>query len=175
MNQMPQNPLAGLKDIDLPPEPDWWPPAYGWWLLAALLLGLIIFGLMKWFRRQARLRPIRLAVKELKNMNLQADDPEQRRLILQQLSGLVRRFALTFYPREQTAELCGREWLNFICAHSYTMSKAEAEKAFSPLIQNPYAPVCDTDLITLGEKLELWFNGLKKEKPEFKPATGDKS
>jgi HAMP domain-containing protein len=170
MNQMQQNPLAGLKDIHLPPAPDWWPPACGWWLLAALFLSLIIFGLVKWFRHQDRLRPIKLAVKELKSMDLQTADPEQRRLTLQQLSGLIRRFALVFFPQEQTAEFCGREWLDFICAHSYTMSETEAEKAFSPLIQDPYAPVCSTDLITLGKNLEQWFNGLKKKKP----ATGDK-
>ncbi|MCK5915700.1 MAG: DUF4381 domain-containing protein, partial [Deltaproteobacteria bacterium] len=78
MNQMPQNPLANLKDIHLPPDPGWWPPAYGWWLIAILLLTITYFGLNRWRQRQARLRPIKLALKELKELNLEINDPDQR-------------------------------------------------------------------------------------------------
>ncbi len=180
MNQMPQNPLAGLKDIHLPPEPSWWPPACGWWLLTALLLTIIVFGLIKWFRHKAHVRPIKLALKELREINLQVDDPKQRRLILQQISGLIRRFSLIFFPQDDVAEFCGQTWLDFICIHSYSMTEAEARKAFVPLIQDPYAPTCNTDLVALRKNLEQWFNGLKRKKPpknsvkrEFKPANGD--
>ena len=165
MNPAAANPLAQLKDIHLPPEPGWWPPAYGWWLLTALILGLIIFLLSKWARHRARLRPINLALRELKEMTLEVDDPEERRRILQQISGLVRRFSLSFFPREQVAELCGHKWFDFICANRHKMTETEAKKAFSPLIQDPYAPVCNADLITLGKNLEVWLNGLKKKKP----------
>ncbi len=164
MKQMMQNPLAQLKDIHLPPEPGWWPPAFGWWLLAALLLALICFALIRYSRHRARLRPIKLALKELQEMNLDVDDPEERRRLLQQLSGLMRRFSLSFFPEESVAELCGQEWLNFICAKSSKISAKETEKAFSPLIQDPYAPVCNADLSALGKSLEMWFDGLKKKK-----------
>ncbi|MDA7785401.1 DUF4381 domain-containing protein, partial [Pseudomonadales bacterium] len=35
---MNNDPLAQLRDIRLPVEPDWWPLAFGWWIVAALIL-----------------------------------------------------------------------------------------------------------------------------------------
>lgn len=44
-----------LRDIHLPAEPSWWPPAPGWWLLAALALGVIVLAI-GWWRRHRRVR-----------------------------------------------------------------------------------------------------------------------
>lgn len=41
-----------LRDIHLPPEPSWWPPAIGWWLLAALALLAIAAVVWAWRRRR---------------------------------------------------------------------------------------------------------------------------
>ncbi|MEP6880575.1 MAG: DUF4381 domain-containing protein, partial [Dokdonella sp.] len=40
MNQ----PGPELRDIHLPADPSWWPPAPGWWILAAILLGVTIWA-----------------------------------------------------------------------------------------------------------------------------------
>ncbi|MCK5680475.1 DUF4381 domain-containing protein [bacterium] len=161
MNQMQQNPLAALRDIHLPPEPGFWPPALGWWLVAFFLLAITSFSLIKWRQRQARLRPIKLALNELKKLNLESSDPRQRQLLLQELSALVRRFALIYFPQKKVADLCGQEWLDFICKNSHSMDNANTREALSPLVQGPYAPTCDTDLVVLGSVLGKWFKDLK--------------
>ena len=44
------NPQLQLRDIHLPAEPSWWPPAPGWWLLAILLMARV------WWARGAGAR-----------------------------------------------------------------------------------------------------------------------
>jgi len=169
LNQIPQDPLAGLKDIHLPPQPGWWPPAFGWWLVAILLLAIIIFLLQKWRRRQARLRPIKLALKELKTLDFTVTDASQRQLLLQQISALIRRFSLAFFPEKEIAVLCGQPWLDFLCENSGTVDRVALRKTFASLTLGPYAPTCEVELKALEKTVETWFKNLRKLK--FKPAT----
>ena len=43
-----------LRDLHLPGEPSWFPPAPGWWLLAVLLIIAAIVLLRYWQRRRRR-------------------------------------------------------------------------------------------------------------------------
>ncbi|MGD8417240.1 MAG: DUF4381 domain-containing protein [Pseudomonadales bacterium] len=53
--------LQQLRDIHLPAEPLWWPPAPGWWLLGLLALaGIAYLGVLA-HRALQRRRPIRAA------------------------------------------------------------------------------------------------------------------
>ena len=61
---MQENPLQQLRDVHLPLEPGWWPPAPGWWLLiCSCIVAVFFLGLTAW-RGHKRKRPIRSA-KEL--------------------------------------------------------------------------------------------------------------
>ncbi len=171
LNQLPQNPLAGLKDIHLPPQPGWWPPALGWWLVAILLLAILIFMLRAWRRRQARLRPIKLALKELKALDFTVSDANQRQLLLQQVSALMRRFSLAFFQDKEVADLCGQPWLNFLCENSGTVDRVALRKTFAPLLLGPYAPTCEVDLRALEEAVADWFKNLRRQK--FKPTAAN--
>ena len=58
---MQENPLQQLRDVHLPLEPGWWPPAPGWWLLTCICIVAVFFlGLTAW-RGHKRKRPIRSA------------------------------------------------------------------------------------------------------------------
>ena len=48
------NPEAGpvLRDIHLPAEPGWWPPAPGWWILAIVAVMLLLWLAWRWRRAQ---------------------------------------------------------------------------------------------------------------------------
>ncbi|MEM7564901.1 MAG: DUF4381 domain-containing protein, partial [Pseudomonadota bacterium] len=43
-----------LRDIHLPSESLWWPPAPGWWVLAFLILVVAVMlpRIMRWWRRK---------------------------------------------------------------------------------------------------------------------------
>lgn len=102
-----------LRDLHLPAPIGWWPLAPGWWLLAVTVL-LMLGSAGLWLRRRRRLRPIRLALSELDALKRDlAATPAER---LQRLSILLRRVALTLYPREETASLTGAAWLRWLDA-----------------------------------------------------------
>ncbi len=166
LNHIPPDPLAGLKDIHLPPQPGWWPPAPGWWLLLILILVILFFLLKRWYRRQNRLRPIKLALKELESLNFTVTDPDQRRFLLQQVSALLRRFALAFFEDEEKeiAELCGESWLDFLCAKSGPVDRVKLRKNLAPLVLGPYAPTCEVELKALQSAVAGWLKNLRRHK-----------
>ncbi len=53
--------LQQLRDIHLPAEPGWWPPAVGWWLLAALLAAAFVWLAQRLAGRWRHFRPARRA------------------------------------------------------------------------------------------------------------------
>jgi hypothetical protein len=60
---MQGDPLSQLRDIHLPVEPSWWPPAPGWWLLALLITIALVWTtgrVAAWHRGRAPYRAARL-------------------------------------------------------------------------------------------------------------------
>lgn len=49
---MPEELLQRMRDIHYPDAPGWFPPAPGWWLLAALLLAGLVWVAWWWRQRQ---------------------------------------------------------------------------------------------------------------------------
>ncbi len=99
-----------LRDIHLPPEPGWWPPAPGWWLIAAVLLGAGVAA-YAWRRRRRAYAPHRDVLARLAALERAQLAPVDA---LAELSVLLRRLALTLYPRRRVAGLTGRAWLEFL-------------------------------------------------------------
>ncbi len=108
--QMAPDPLANLRDIHLPSDVSAL-PAFGWWLLAALMLVVIIGALrIFWQRHQAR-RYRRQAQQLLKQIKADEKTPREQ---LQQLTELLKRIALHAYPHQSIASLNGRAWTEFL-------------------------------------------------------------
>lgn len=102
--------LQRLHDIIVPPPIPWWPPAPGWlWLLALvalLLLALLVRGLVRWQKNRYR----REALAELKRLLTQGDSASA----LAGMSELLKRTAVTAFPRGEVARLTGPEWFAFL-------------------------------------------------------------
>jgi hypothetical protein len=80
-----------LRDIHLPDAVPFWPPAPGWWLLAAVVVGvLVVLGVRRWLHRQQRaaLRAIAAIRSELESGAVPGEG-------VQRLSSVLRRFAMT--------------------------------------------------------------------------------
>lgn len=108
--------LERLHDIVLPAAAPWWPLAPAWYALAVLVAvfcaGLILSLVIRWRRNAYR----RAGLAELDALQSRAADPQTAR----SLAELVKRVALTVYPRERVASLTGSAWLSFLDASANT-------------------------------------------------------
>lgn len=112
MNPIGQETLQ-LRDIHMPAAPDPWPPAPGWWVLAALVLGLLAWGawtLLKYARVRRQQNRILAMLRALEQSGGAVATPG----FLAEISRLTRRLALMRYPRREIASLSGEEWLAFL-------------------------------------------------------------
>ena len=98
-----QDPTLVLRDIHASVAPSWWPPAPGWWMVAAALLALGL-GYALW-RRRRNLRDRRIAAL-FDDAVAAAADPAAS---VATMSELLRRAARQNHPRADT--LSGEAWL----------------------------------------------------------------
>lgn len=101
-------PTLVLRDIHQTAAPAWWPPAPGWWMLAALMIALFIAAAM-WRKHKARKvqRMVRLFDEALSS----SMDPAAK---IAAMSQLLRRAARR---RDRQADtLSGDAWLAFLDA-----------------------------------------------------------
>ena len=114
MNSSDPASLQNLNDIVLPPGIGWWPLAPGWYTLAVILLAVLAWfsyrSLQRWLRNRYR----REALQNLALLEQGLQDPEQRNASLRQLPALLKRAALSAYPRSEVASLSGKAWHDFL-------------------------------------------------------------
>ncbi len=121
---LPASALEKLHEMLLPVPPSWMPQTVGWYL--AFALALIAGG--RWaFRRLQRYRSNqyrRSAVAELALIEQELKRPECWSNAASRIPTLLKRTALSAFPREEVASLSGARWLAFL-------DKTMGEKAFS--------------------------------------------
>jgi outer membrane lipoprotein SlyB len=94
--------LSNLRDLALPPAVSLWPPAPGWWIIAAAGLAaaaILSAAALARYRRNAYRRE---ALRQLDTVAFGA------------ISAVLKRTALAAWPREQVAALTGAAWLAFL-------------------------------------------------------------
>ncbi|KXF79888.1 DUF4381 domain-containing protein [Enterovibrio coralii] len=92
-----------LADIHLQAAPGLWPLAWGWWVLIAallLILAVVVYALR--LRAQKR-KAQKEAIKQLSHTDTLGD-----------INALLKRAALTYFPRHDVAKLTGQSWLAFL-------------------------------------------------------------
>jgi len=149
-----------LRDIHLPEAVSWWPPAPGWWMLPLLIALLLLIGwsLKKLLHRRKQQRMLKVSISETFN-TIRSDFTESgdQVKLIGDLSTLLRRIAISLYPRADVAALTGQLWLEFL-------DRTGGERDFtqgpgSILNHGPYRPFVDAvDAEALLQLCESWAN-----------------
>lgn len=110
-----QDPLEQLRDIHLPLEISQWPLAVGWNILILLFIALTITALFFIYRYWSESRYKREALNELALIQQAFQkNTSDYQSTAQALSNLLKRIALTLYPRSNIAPLHGKPWLTLL-------------------------------------------------------------
>lgn len=146
------DPLAQLRGIHLPDPVGIWPPAPGWWMLAALLIIVAIAGVL--WTRARRHSVARHALRELDTLATRSGTDLQD--LATAISALLRRVALLRFGRARVAPLHGRAWQDFL---GETAPRSRRGTAFPAdagelLALAPYAPAGAACLTADGTSLD---------------------
>ena len=149
-----------IKDIHLPESISWWPPAIGWWILALLIP--ITFVFLIWlYKRITRRTAVRVAKKYVTAIKLDTTRDDFQKIC--DLSVLVRRTAISHYPRSETAGLLGKQWLAFL--DTPMNDKRFSEGVGQLLMAAPYRKSGTEDL-KINELIRLcedWLKALSRK------------
>ena len=109
-DSQPTNPLDSLRGIQLPEEAGFWELAPGWWILIGLLFAYLIYLTIQWNKKRQRLALLKPAKLELATIANQTPDNHA----VADLSALLKRVCLLYYPNKQVAALSGNQWIAFL-------------------------------------------------------------
>ncbi|AZO76446.1 MULTISPECIES: DUF4381 domain-containing protein [unclassified Bosea (in: a-proteobacteria)] len=106
--------LANLRDLTLPPEISFWPPAPGIWILGAACTALIAVAIWHAMQRYRARAYRRAAIAELNALAgaIERGDP----VGVARISSVLKRVAIVDYGREQVAPLSGEAWADFVAS-----------------------------------------------------------
>ncbi|MEA3641559.1 MAG: DUF4381 domain-containing protein [Lamprobacter sp.] len=153
---LPSLDLQPLRDIHDALGNPWWPLAPGWWLLLALVAGIVA---LIWHYRRAR--PILPAIPLLQIGDWRWDARRQLHRLrraprdaalktrLAELSELLKRIAMARHGRSTCAGLHGQAWLDWLCEQD--PDGFDWRQQGQLLIHAPYAP----DLLGSGSARRL--------------------
>ena len=156
-----------LRDIHLPSDISWWPPAPGWWLLLGLIVLISITGVVIYRYWQARklYRAANLELLAIQTAYAQHADDQQ---LVQALSIWLRRVCLSCYPRATVAGLTGQDWLTFL---DQQLSRSKHPQRFSDasgqvLINGPYQQSTQVDADVLLSLSRHWLKCLPRQRSQ---------
>ncbi|MGH8215707.1 MAG: DUF4381 domain-containing protein [Rhodanobacteraceae bacterium] len=148
-----------LRDIHLP-SAAWWPPAPGWWIVAALVLLMIGFGAwLLWRRGRQRMR--RAALREIDGLATAYENDRDDTQLADGASRLLRRAARAVDAG--AASLSGDAWRAFL--HQYARD-ATTRKTLDHLVEARYLAHPAMDAAALLAALRAWCGNALRSGPQ---------
>ncbi len=170
----PSDPLSQLADIRLPEDVGLWPLAPGWYVLAALLMGLLVYALVLLFRVVRKRRILGQANRELelclrrreqalgRSKSSDADSNAANLDYVNDVNAVLKRVALVHFPQHRVASLTGSQWLQFL-KDSGDTSLLDDQTA-QALSQGRFAPRCEVDPDALHRMAGRWIRSLYNDR-----------
>jgi len=159
----PSELLAQLRDIRIPDTASWWPPAPGWWIVAALVL-IGLFLIFRFLRRRALEKQYRKEAHQLLD-DLYANwrDDRDDRAFASGAHQLLRRTVIHHLGRNGVARLTGRAFID----RANTLSSATLSAQTNSLLTDlSYRPVSDTeadsDIEQVRHEIAAWLERLER-------------
>lgn len=147
--------LDTLRDIHLPPEPGVWPPAPGWWIIAAGLIGGLM--LLRLYRRR---RPLRQALQAVNDLAKRHETDRNGVALVRGITATLRRYAKARFPGAGTEAMPPDAWLAFLASKSGTDTFSNGPARV--LATLPYQRKATIDAPELIEVARSW---LKRNHP----------
>ncbi|MDD9896234.1 MAG: DUF4381 domain-containing protein [Gammaproteobacteria bacterium] len=163
--------LAQLADIHLPGEISYWPPAPGWWVLAALLLLGGYFLIRKIVQQRNLQKVCQHALAELENCYLRFASAEEedmgglRLRYVNEFNSVMRRVALVHFPQANVASLGGDAWVDFI--RQKGDSSGLNDEIAAALSFGRFQTQCDVDVDAMNSLGQAWITSLYLNSKKF--------
>lgn len=152
--------LQQLKDIHLPGAVSTLPTAPGWIILYLLAIGSVTYSIYKLLQSRQRKKTIKFALGKLRKLQALESAHSNEINIAAEISTLIRRTALYYYPREKVAGLSGSEWLAFLNQSGNTTHFTEVTGQL--LIDAAYRKNSTFDVTPLFGLTEAWLLAISK-------------
>jgi len=161
--------LQNLNDIVLPEAVGWWPLAIGWYFLFGLLLVILTWLTYTWVRRWINNRYRRVALQQLQLLAEDIRNTDNRDTGLRQIPVLLKRTALSVYPRSQLASLTGRNWHDFLNSKVSKPSFTEFTADLLDEISYSVGDLSKVDTQAADDLLKASHHWLKHHQPANRP------
>lgn len=146
---MQQPSLDKLNDIVEPGSASWWPPSWPAIAIAIALLAGLAFFLFWLIRRRQQLRVRKTAIRQLQ---------QNRNISIEELTILLKRTALAYYPRELVAEKHSRQWISFLLTPLSEKEKVTYESLLNEANKNFYGIADNNFNQQYYELARLWLS-----------------
>ena len=149
--------LSQLRDIQAAPEAPWWPPAPGWWVLAALTVVALYWVTMLIQSRRQQRRLKQDALERLASLRRSNDPDQQPQAYLSAVNGLLKVIAIRAFSEQSCANLQGNDWTGFLLNHLGDNVQEQDRSSVLALASGPYQPSPEFDPAALERVAGLWI------------------
>ncbi len=135
-----------------------WPPAYGWFIMLALLLFAILISVRWWHRYQQHRRFHQGLMKEFSQIQSRYTNDKNTIRAVRATSIFLRRVALAYYPRQQVASATGEKWLGML--NNMSAAKSIHTELGQLILTAPYMKKAPARCADLFVAVECWLRQL---------------